>query len=135
MPDKTRMQSFEYSSAETLSLEPPTYRPPPQLLLVPDPENRILEKPVLDRVAVNHGAVAHVDVQHPVFCIRPYHGKIAVGNDVLFPNGIVGWIERYENVDILIEARARLPEVPLVRRRIVGRGQALGNRMFAVIDG
>src|SRR5580704_11199140 len=46
--------------------KPPRCRPPTQLLFISEPQNRVFEKFVLDRVAINHRPVAHVDVKHSV---------------------------------------------------------------------
>ena len=88
----------------------------------------------MDGVGINRRSVAHVDVKHPVFSIRPHDGKVAFGDDVFYADRIVGRVECQKNVDVFVEARAGLPEIPLVCRGVVSCGQALGHEMVAIID-
>ena len=59
--------------------------------------------------------MTHIHVDHSVLGVRPHNGKVAAGNDVLDANWVVGRIERDEDMDIPIQARAGLPEIPFVR--------------------
>ena len=106
-----------------------------RLFFISEPENCTFEKFVLNRVGINRGSVAHVDVKHPIFCIGPDYGKIAFSDNVLFSDWVVGRIERNKNADIFIKARTGLPEIPLVCRGVVSCRQSLGHRMVAIING
>src|SRR5258708_15182837 len=114
---------------------PPLFPFPGELFLVPEPENCVCEQRVLCRVGVNLFPMAHIHVDHSVFRVRPYHGKVAAGNDVLDADGVVRWIERDKDTDILVGSRAGLPEIPFVRRCRVTRGKRLGYGMRAVATG
>src|SRR5271167_3488850 len=103
--------------------DPPLFPATAKLFLVPEPKNRVCEQYVLCRVGVNPFTMTHIYVNQSVFRVRPHYGKVAAGNDVLDADGIVGRIERHEDMNILVEARARLPEIPFVRRCRVSRGK------------
>jgi hypothetical protein len=58
---------------------------------IPKPQNSVCEKHFLCGTGVDFLPVTHIHVEHSVFRIRPYHRKVAAGNDIL-PMG--SWRDR-----------------------------------------
>src|SRR5258706_14741628 len=78
--------------------------------------------------------MAHVHVDHSVACIAPHYGKVASRDGVFESYRIVLGIEREQYFYLLIQARAGLPDVPLVCRRGERPRKVTCHGMGAVVD-
>ena len=73
--------------------------------------------------------MAHIHIDHFVLGVRPHNGQIAAFERVLEAEWIVRPVERQQHLDIFIETRARLPDVPLVGGRSELRRQVPSDRI------
>ena len=58
-----------------------------------EPEDGVFEQAVLEGRTENEVAMAHIHVQHFIFCIGPDDGDIAAAEDIFFSQGIICGIE------------------------------------------
>src|ERR1700685_2927451 len=78
------------------------------------PKHGIFKKLILRRAIQNLAAVAHVGIDHPVFCIDPRHGNISSAQRVLESQRIIRGSKCHQDLDVWVLAGAGLPAIPLV---------------------